>query len=104
MQVSRPARAGTDRKLAGELRLGTGRKGTRLFVAHMHPVDDTTASDSLGDAVQAVTDHAIDALHACFLEHLDDHVRDVHPNISGFGNSRFARRRVRRWLPSRCTM
>ena len=39
MQVSRPATAGTDRKLSRQMRLGAGGEGGDLFVPDMYPFD-----------------------------------------------------------------
>src|SRR5262249_44004050 len=68
MQVARPAGAGTDRELAGHLRLA-GRGDCRYFLmAHMHPFDRAAAAQRLGEAVQAVADDPEDAFDAGLLQ------------------------------------
>ena len=64
MQVARPAAAGADRQLAGQMRLGTRGKGTGLLVPHVDPVDGSQAPQRIGEAVQRIADDAIDALDA----------------------------------------
>ena len=59
MQIARPATAGADRQLAGELRLGAGREGRGLLVARVYPVDIATLSQRFGDAVQTIADDAV---------------------------------------------
>ena len=52
VQVARPAAAGADRELAGEVRLGTGGEGAGFLVAHVHPFDRLVPAQRIGDAVQ----------------------------------------------------
>jgi hypothetical protein len=46
------------------------REGARLLVPHVHPVD-LAAIDSVGDAVQRVTDDSVARLHAGGLQRFD---------------------------------
>ncbi len=39
MQIARPAAAGADGELAGQMRLGAGREGGDLLVADVDPLD-----------------------------------------------------------------
>ena len=77
VQVAGTAGTGAHGETTGHLGLGAGGEGGDLLVAHVHPVDDTTATDRLGDPVQAVTDQAVDALHPRLLQGLDDEAGDV---------------------------
>ena len=61
MQISGPATARAHREFAGHMRLGTGRKGGNLFVAHMQPLNLSLATNGVDQAVEAVTDDAIDS-------------------------------------------
>jgi hypothetical protein len=64
MEIAWAAASGADRKLASQMRLGTGRESRDLFVPHMHPLDLALAADRIGQPVQAVADDAIDSLNA----------------------------------------
>jgi hypothetical protein len=81
LQVARPARPGTYRELARYLRLTGGRKGSYLFVSYMNPVNFLPLTQRLGQAVQAVSDHAEDALYPgldqCFRDEVGN-VIDLH--------------------------
>src|SRR5450755_5081723 len=63
MKVTGPARSRAYRKLAGDLRLAGGGERRHLLMPDMDPVDRLSLAQRLGQAVQAVTDHAEDALH-----------------------------------------
>jgi hypothetical protein len=63
MQIARPAAAGADCKFAGQVRLGTGRERGHFLMANMHPFHFPLATNGIGQAVEAVSDHAINALH-----------------------------------------
>src|SRR3569833_211881 len=76
MQVARPAGASADRELAGELRLAGGRESRHLLVTDMHPVDPFPVAQRLGQAVEAVADHAVDPAYSSKLEGLDDLICD----------------------------
>ena len=64
VQVARPAAAGADRELAGQMRLGAGRERRDLLVPDMDPLDLALPADGVGQAVQAVADNAVDPLDA----------------------------------------
>ncbi len=70
MQIAGTAASGADRELAGQMRLGAGRKRAGLLVAHMHPVDAADPPQRIGEAVQGVADDTIDALDAGLLQRL----------------------------------
>ena len=75
MQVARPAAAGADGELAGQVRLGAGGEGGGLLVAHVHPVD-AAGPQGVGEAVQRIADDALDALDARGDERLHQLIRD----------------------------
>ena len=64
VQIARPAAASTNGQLARQMRLGTSRKGGDLFVPDVDPLDLALASQSVGEAVEAIADNAIDPLDA----------------------------------------
>ena len=64
VQIARPAAAGADRELAGQMRLGAGREGRDLLVPDMDPFDLALSADRVGEAVEAVADDAVDPLDA----------------------------------------
>ena len=76
VQVAGSATAGADREFAGQMRLGAGREGRDLFVAHVHPFDLALAAQRVGQPVQAVADDAINPLHAGRGEGFGELVRD----------------------------
>jgi len=61
MQVARPATAGTNRKLTGDMRVGARGEGGDLFVPHVQPLNAAMAAQRIGEAVEAVADNAVDA-------------------------------------------
>jgi hypothetical protein len=71
MQVARPAAAGADRKVAGEMCLGARREGGDLFMPHVNPLDRALAADCIGDTVETVADDAEYALDAGRYQGLD---------------------------------
>ena len=64
VQVAGAAASGADGELAGEVRLGAGGEGGRLLVPHVDPVDLLLPAQRIGEAVQRIAHHAVDALHA----------------------------------------
>ena len=64
VQIAGSAAAGADRELSCQVRLGAGRESRDLLVPDMHPFDLALASQSVGQAIQAVADDAIDPLDA----------------------------------------
>ena len=56
--------------------VGAGGEGGDFLVAHMQPFDAATPADRVGEAVEAVADDAVDALHAGGGENLDHLVGD----------------------------
>ena len=59
VQVAGPATAGTNSEHVGQVRLGTGRESSDLLLSDM----DAVRADSIGQAVQAVTNDPVDTLH-----------------------------------------
>jgi hypothetical protein len=57
-------------KAAGEQRFGRCRKGARLFMPHMDPID-LAAVDGVRDLVHRVADDPVARLHAGFLQRFD---------------------------------
>ena len=76
VQVARPAAAGADGELAGQVRLGAGREGGDLLVPDMDPLDLAVAADGIGQAVQAVADDAVDPLDASGGEDVSELIRN----------------------------
>ena len=77
MQIAGPARACADGKLAGDLRFGRGREGGDLLMPDVNLVDRLSLAQRVGEAVQAIADHAEDALDAGLGQRLCDEVRDI---------------------------
>src|SRR5262249_53976964 len=76
MQVAGPAAAGTDGEFAREVRLGAGGEGRGLLVAQMHPRDLLLLAQRIGETVQRIADHAVDALDARDIEGFGHQVGD----------------------------
>src|SRR5262249_7402814 len=76
------AAAGADREPAGEVRVAAGRKGRDLLMADVEPLDAAVAAQGIGEAIEAVADDAIDALHAGGGESLDHLVRTGRCNFA----------------------
>ena len=64
VQIARPAAAGADRELAGQMRFGARRECSNLLMPDMHPRNLALAPDRVGQAVEAVADNAVDTLDA----------------------------------------
>lgn len=62
MEIAWPAASGTDGELAGQVSLGTGRKGRHFLVADMNPVDASVTADRIGKVILAIPSDCIDAL------------------------------------------
>ena len=77
MQIAGAARACADGKLARDLRFSRGGKGCDLFMPDVDPVDRLSLAQRVGEAVQAVADHAEDALDAGLGQGLCDKVGDI---------------------------
>jgi hypothetical protein len=69
--IPRPAASRAHRQAPGQLRLGSRGEGTRLLVADVNPIDPVRSPDGVHDRIQAVADHAIDALDSGFQQNLD---------------------------------
>jgi hypothetical protein len=65
VKISRTATPGADRQISRKVRFGAGRERAGLLVSHVNPFDLALASKRVRDAVEAVPDDAIYALHAC---------------------------------------
>ena len=77
MEVAGPARSRAYRKPTCDLRFGGGSEGCHLLMPDMDPVDGLSLAQRLGQAVQAVTDHAEDPLHAGLDQCFGDKVGDI---------------------------
>jgi hypothetical protein len=61
MQIARPAASGTDRQFADQMRFGAGGD---LLVTDVQPFDLALPANRIGQAVEAVTDNAVDPFDA----------------------------------------
>jgi hypothetical protein len=77
VQVAGAAGARAGGQLPGDLGLRAGREGGGLLVPHMHPVDAGVAAYGVHDGVEAVADHAVQALDSGADEDVDELLRDV---------------------------
>ena len=64
VQVARPAGAGADGELAGDVRVSACRERGHLLVARVQPLDAAVAAQRVGEPVEAVADDAVDPAHA----------------------------------------
>ena len=64
MEVAGTAASGTDRKRAGDMRIGAGRERGDFLMAHMQPLNAAMPAQRIGEAVQAVPNDAVDPAHA----------------------------------------
>ena len=76
VQIAWTAAAGADGEVSGDMGVGAGGEGCDLFVAHVHPLHAAAPEHGVGEAVQAVADDAVDALHACRGKNLNHLVGD----------------------------
>jgi hypothetical protein len=65
VQVAGAATSGADREAVSYVGVGAGGEGGDLLVPHVQPFDPVAPPNGVGEAVQAVADDALDALHAC---------------------------------------
>ncbi len=77
MQIARAARPRADGKLAGDLGFARGGEGGNLFMPDVNPVDRLSLAQRIGEAIQAVADHAENALDAGLGQRLRDKVCDI---------------------------
>ena len=81
MGIAGPATTRADGQTAGQLRLGGGREGSGLLVAHVHPFDLGMAAHRIDDRIQAVPHDAVNTLHPGLYENLHEligHIRLRH--------------------------
>src|SRR4029077_9900814 len=64
VQIARPAASGADREIAGEMRLGAGRKCSDLLVPDMDPFDLSLAAYGVCQAVEAIAYDPVNPLDA----------------------------------------
>jgi hypothetical protein len=76
MEIPGPAAPRADRQLTGQMRLGPGRKRRGFLVPHMDPLNFFLPAQGVGEAVQRVADHAIDATNADGMESLGHQLRN----------------------------
>ena len=77
VQVAWPAGARAHREPSSYLRLASGGEGRSLLMPRMDPPDRLLRAERLGEAVEAVADDAVDALHAGSRKGLDEIVRAI---------------------------
>jgi hypothetical protein len=75
VEVAGATAAGADREVTRELGVGRGGEGGGLFVPHVHPLDLGVFADRVGEAVQRVARHAVDAPHAVRSKVVDEILR-----------------------------
>ena len=64
VQIAGPATSRADGQLSGQRGFGSGSEGSRLLMSHTHPLDAIAHPDRVGDAVERIARHAVDALYA----------------------------------------
>jgi hypothetical protein len=89
MEVARFAAAGAHRKFTGQMRLGARREGGHFLVPNVDPLDRALSTNSIGQAVEAVSDDSIGPLDARDRECL----RELPGDGLGDGNDSRQRRR-----------
>ncbi len=62
VQIAGPAAPSTNGELTCQVRFGAGRESRHLLVPDMDPFDLTLSPQSVGEAVEAIADDAIDSL------------------------------------------
>lgn len=77
VEVAGPAGAGAGGEPAGDLCLGAGGEGGGLLVPDVDPVDGGVAAHRVDDGVEAVADHAVEALDSRAGQDVDELFRDV---------------------------
>ena len=65
MEVAWSATSGADGDFSGQMGFRAGGEGRDLFMPDVNPLDLSLAANRIGEAVQAVTDNAVDALDPC---------------------------------------
>lgn len=74
MQIARPAGAGADGELAGDLRLAGRGECSHLLMSHVDPFDLASAAERLIEAIEAVADDPEDAFDAGLLQRRHDEI------------------------------
>ncbi len=70
------AATGTDREIAGQVRLSPSRECRGLFMPGMNPVDVSSLAKRFRDAVQTVAHDAVDASYAHGVQDIRNEVRN----------------------------
>jgi hypothetical protein len=78
VQIPRTATPGADREMAGQVGLGACGKGRDFLVSHVHPFNLPVTTQGIGDPVQAVAHHAVDAFDARGEQGVDELIRNSH--------------------------
>src|SRR5258707_9116990 len=71
MKVAWTTAPGAHSKASGQMSFSPGRKSRGLFMTHVNPVDRLPSPQRVSKAVERVSHHSVDALHARFLESFD---------------------------------
>src|SRR6266478_7931696 len=71
MKVAWTTAPGAHSKASGKMTFSPGRKSRGLFMTHVNPVDRLSSPQRVSKAVERVSHHSVDALHARFLEGFD---------------------------------
>src|SRR6476660_1384604 len=71
MKVAWTAAPGANSKARGKMSFGSRRKSRGLFMPHVNPVDRLSSPQRVRKAVERVSHHSVDALHAGLLEGFD---------------------------------
>jgi hypothetical protein len=76
VQVARAATASANGEFAREMRLGASRKSSDLLMPDMDPLDFALSLQSVGEAIEAIADNAVDPFDACYGEGLHKLISD----------------------------
>ena len=82
VEIARTTASRAHCNLPGQVALCPGGKGSRFFVAYVHPLDLLVAPDRIGDAVQRVAGDTINTLDAGLGQRLDKDFRDFHRHLN----------------------
>src|SRR5260370_21004566 len=72
MRVPGPGAPGPQQEGCGKMVISSRRKSRGLFMTHVNPVDRLSSPQRVRKAVERVSHHSVDALHARLLEGFDE--------------------------------